>query len=512
MYHDSRIKKSILNARVNTICYFLNLVISFFSRKIFIDKLGVDFMGLQGTLGSLLSFLNLAELGIGTAIGYVLYQPVYEGDKSKINDIVSVFGYLYRWIGIIIFVSGAILSCFLPLIFPNTKFSLGIIFLGFYAYLFSTLLGYFANYQSVLLSADQRDYEVTGYFQVVQVTKTILQLLLAYFITSFTLFFIVEIVFGAVYSVILNWRIKAIYPWLDTKIKTGRKLLRQYPEIIKYTKQIFVHRMAVFVQYQLMPIIIYGFVSLPIVAIYGNYTTITGKLEGLINGVLAGTTAGIGNMISEGNKEAIYEVYKELLAFRYFIAGVFSSCFYCLSSDFISLWLGKQYTLSPLIVLFVSIILFYNIARNVNEQFINGFGLFYDVWAPIAESIIFLAASIAFGYLLGLAGILLGPILSMTLIVYIWKPYFLYSKGFKISIHKYIVIFFTNIALILLAGLLSYTVIKAIFPQAVDSWPLWIGKAIVFFGIMTVISFILFYFFSQGMKGFIKRLLMIRKI
>ena len=93
MPQESRLKKSLLNARVNLIFYFLSLALSFFSRKIFLDALGADFMGLIGTLNNLLGFLNLAELGISTAIGYVLYKPLFEHDERKINEIISVFGF-----------------------------------------------------------------------------------------------------------------------------------------------------------------------------------------------------------------------------------------------------------------------------------------------------------------------------------------------------------------------------------------------------------------------------------
>ena len=63
-----------LNARVNLIFYFIILGLSFFSRKIFLNTLGADFVGFTGALQNLLGFLNLAELGIATAIGYVLYK------------------------------------------------------------------------------------------------------------------------------------------------------------------------------------------------------------------------------------------------------------------------------------------------------------------------------------------------------------------------------------------------------------------------------------------------------
>ena len=47
MAEESRVKKSLLNARVNLIFYFLTLILSFFSRKIFLDCLGADFVGLD---------------------------------------------------------------------------------------------------------------------------------------------------------------------------------------------------------------------------------------------------------------------------------------------------------------------------------------------------------------------------------------------------------------------------------------------------------------------------------
>ena len=131
---------------MNLICYLASFITAFFTRKILLDQLGAEFIGFTGTVGSLLSFLNLAELGIGTAIGYVLYKPIADGDRFKINEIISVLGYLYRKIGYAILSIGIITSFFLPLIFPSTTFSWVVISFGLYAHLTSSLIGYFANY------------------------------------------------------------------------------------------------------------------------------------------------------------------------------------------------------------------------------------------------------------------------------------------------------------------------------------------------------------------------------
>lgn len=306
---------------MNLIFYVLILIISFFSRKVFLNCLGADFVGLTGTLMNLLNFLNLAELGISTAIGYVLYKPIFEHDEARINEIISVLGYMYRWIGRIIIAAGLLLSCFLPLIFPSTGFSYGIIYFAYYSFLASSLIGYFANYRQTLLGADQRNYVVAFYFQTASIIKILCQILSAWYTGSYYLWIMIELLFGIIYSFILNWKINQVYPWLKSNVALGKELFRKYPEVIKYTRQLFVHRLGYFFQFQVTPFLVYAFVSLQMVAYYGNYSTIMDKLFLLVNNLLGSTEASVGNLIAEGNAEKIRKVFNELFSLRMLIAG-----------------------------------------------------------------------------------------------------------------------------------------------------------------------------------------------
>jgi hypothetical protein len=87
---ESRVQKSLLNAKVNLLFYFLSLGLSFFSRKIFLDCLGAEFLGLSGTLTNILGFLSLAEMGVGTAVAFNLYKPLAEDNRLKISELVFV--------------------------------------------------------------------------------------------------------------------------------------------------------------------------------------------------------------------------------------------------------------------------------------------------------------------------------------------------------------------------------------------------------------------------------------
>lgn len=506
MTKESRVKKSLLNARVNLIFYFLALTLSFFSRKIFLNCLGADFVGLTGTLQNLLGFLNLAELGIGSAIGYVLYKPLYDHDETKINEIISVFGYLYRIIGFIILGIGTALAIFLPLIFPNTAFDLYIIYFAYFSFLASSLIGYFANYKQTLLGADQKNYIVTAYFQTAIIIKTLIQMTSAYYTGNYYMWITIELTFGIIYSFILNWKINQVYPWLKSEVRLGKQLFKKYPEVMKYTKQLFVHKVGWLVRFQTTSFLIYSFTTLKTVAYYGNYSIIFEKMMILLGNLFNSTAASIGNLITEGNKTKINNVYWELFSVRFLTTSTLAFALYTLTTPFITLWLGDKYILSQGILFLMVTNFFLDQIRSVNDQFLFGYGLFNDTWAPIAEAIISILTSILGGHIWGIEGIICGNILSNLLIANIWKPYFLYRKGFKQALSNY----YSNLLIyIILLGTSFYMVHlcleKSSFINAYNSFLDWTMYAIYSTILYTFILTILLYIFTKGIRKFISR-------
>lgn len=503
---ESRVKKTLLNARVNMIFYFMILILSFFSRKIFLDTLGADFIGLTGTMQNLLGFLNLAELGIATAIGYVLYAPLHHREQTKINEIISVLGYLYRRIGTIILFIGITVSLFLPLIFPQTGFNLSLLYFAYYSFLTSSLIGYFCNYKQTLLGADQRNYIVTAYFQGSNILKTLIQISIAFYAKNYYVWILIELSFGIIYSFILNWKINQTYPWLRSEVKQGKLLLKKYPEVMRYTKQLFVQKLSSIVQWQTTPFLTYAFCNLQTVAFYGNYTIITDKLSQFVNTFLESTGAGVGNLIAEGNKENIKKVFWELLCIRYFIGATIAFCIYMLINPFIKLWLGNQYLLSDTVLILIVANVLISYTRGGVMQFLYGYGLFKDVWAPIAEVIINLGTACTAGYIWGLPGVLIGGILSQLLIVNIWKPYFLFHEGFKESVLTYWIGLFKILLQVAAPMFLVYALSGhiATFTPPV-TWIGWIGYSVVIFIMYAAITFVLMYIFANGFRTFILR-------
>lgn len=504
--NESRVKKGLLNARVNFVFYFISLFLAFFSRKIFLETLGPDFMGLTGTLGNILGMLSLAELGIGTSISFHLYKPIREENYEKINELMSLFGWFYRIVGGFILTASVIISVFFPIIFAKASIEMPLIYVCFFSLLGSSLIGYFINYRQMLLSADQKGYVVSVYLQGAGVVKTLIQMYLCSVFLDYYLWVSIEFGFAVIACVILNWKINKTYPWLNCQPRQGKEINKQYPSVIKSVKQIVIHRLKDFLLMQSDQILVFAFVSLKYVTYYGNYTLLTTKIISLFTSVMGSADAGIGNLVAENNREKSIQVYWELLSFRYWLSGMIVVILYFTIPPFISLWLGSQYILSNHVFVLLMVTTFISLTRNTTDGFNHAYGHYADVWSAWVEGGINLTITIILGSLIGLPGILWGKVASLIPVVVIWKPIYLFKDGFK---HNYIY-YWKNVSVMLLGIVilvLGILLLAKIFPVSPsDSWPHFIYYC-AYIAVSTFLIYSLFMFlFSCGLKAFFIRL------
>ena len=508
---SGRVHKSVLNAEVNLIFYFLTLLLAFFSRKIFLDCLGAEFIGLTGTLGNILGYLNLAELGITSCIGYFLFKPLQLNNRQEIQDILSLLGYLYNWIGCIILAGGALISLFFPLIFSKAELGLGIIYFAYYSFLGSSLIGYFINYRQILLTADQKNYLVAIYFQSARIIKIILQIFLAYTYQNLYVWVGVEFLFGIIGCVILNWKINKEYPWLNVDKSRGRTLLKQYPEIITKTKQVFIHKIKDFALIKSDELFIFFFVSLKMVAYYGNYMIVISKLISLFSAVTGSVGASVGNLVAEGNKEKMIKVFWEITTIHHTISAILCFSLYAFLEPFISHWLGSEYIMDNRILILLIIFVYITNSRKSVDNFNYAHGLYADVWSAWAELIINVSITIIAGLKWGIIGILLGKIISLLAIVVFWKPYYLFTSGFKEPITIYWKGVIRNYGISLASFTLAIYAIKFIpFDpyQSLWEWALYAAIGMMIFLSIELGATLLF---AKGAKDSLSRIKNIRK-
>ena len=502
----SRTYNSLRNSIVALVFYIVNLLLQFVSRKVFLDYLGEELLGLNSTINSILQFLNIAEMGVGTAVACTLYVPLKENDQDAINDIVSLHGWLYRNIAGVILVGAVVLMCFFPLIFAKTSLPIGYSYLTFAVLLFGSLLGYFVNYRQVLLSASQQEYKVQLSYKMMMLLKIAIQvIILKYCHLGYVYWIVVEALFAIIAAICLNFTIRKSFPVLRTYKSKGSILRKKYPSVTTKITQLFFHKIGTFALSQMSPIVIYTYTSLQMVAKYGNYMLVVMGLTQLLIAMFDGLSASVGNLVAENNIDKTIRIFRELFSVRFVLVSTFAVVLFLLMEPFISLWVGYEFVLNTRTLLFIVVIFFLNTIRHVVDSFIHAYGLFGDIWAPVIEASLNIGLSFLIGYFMGLDGVLLGVIISLFIIIFLWKPYYLFSRGLKVSIWLYVRMYAKHLLVLLFSVAIFYFAVYQ-WSSRVECW-----QDFLLNGMYLTMSLLVILGFStlvveQGMRDFVGRI------
>lgn len=513
---ESRTSKSLKNAQVSLVFYFLFIIVGFWKRAVFYDYLGSEVLGLDTTAYNLLGVLNLAELGVSASVCYFLYKPLYDQDTQTINKIVALQGWIYRRIACILIIGAIILMCFFPRIFADTTLPFWYPYATFSVLLTGSLLSYFMNYRICVLEADQKAYKVVKATKLAGlIGQILLIILLPYASHPFILYLGVQTAgqfFGCYW---INRTIKKEYPWLSKVENSGKELIKEFPEVIKKTKQLFIHKLTFVIVTQSEPIIMYTFVSLTQIAFYGNYVTVIGRMKDMLAQVFLSTNNGIGNLVASKDDERIRSVFWELTDSRIYLSTCILITMGLLTDPFISVWLDPDYLLGTKVLVLICISYWLTIIRQTIDGFVAGYGLFQDTWAPVLEAVINLGVAFTMGHFFGIAGVITGGICSTSIIIFGWRAYMLFTMGLKINPWKYYFMPMFGRWVVSMANAVLFSYLNyRIAPQHLDTW-----KSLFVYGalcsiIIFPILYLEFFLLFDGFKRFHNRIygLVTRKI
>lgn len=503
---SNRVSNGLKNTKVSLFFNVAMFALAFFSRDIFISNLGENIVGLNIWMLGFLDILNISELGVGTAVAALLYKHLLNNDKSKINDIVSVLGYFYRISGLIVIGFGVIILTLLPFLFSSEDVSISSAYMAFIAFFLSSLVGYFISYQQVILTADQRYYEIVSATNIASILKITIQILfLILFDLGYVYWLVLEVLFSLFLGLWLVFRVRKMYPWLKTSWRHGRSVRKQYPQIFSNAKKVIPHKVSFVVLIQTDNLILSILTSFSVITHYNNYAMLVNKGVMIVSSSFTGLMAGVGSLIAQGNMDSIKKLFWEIHALFLVIATIFAIGLYFISSPLVELWLGEEYVLGHSIVVFLSLNSFLAIMRIPISYFTNGYSLFKDTWSPWCEVAINLVVSFGFGYLWGILGVMFGTFVS-GLFIQIWKPYFFYREIFKVSvwgywreISKYLVVF-GIIMIIVIYGFVN----NGLF-LTMDNYLGLLVNSVSIVVLVLIIMIILLYPTSQGMKDVLQR-------
>lgn len=504
----SRTSLGLKNIRVNTFMNVCMLLLNFFSRKIFIECLGAEVVGLNSTVYNILEFLNFAELGIVSGVRFMLYKPVYNSDYTTINEIITLQGYLYKKISLVIIFFAAALMGFIPIIFGKMNLPLWYAYASFGVLLYSSIIGNFVNYRQIMFHVSQHSYRLSRITMLVSVVKICCQMAMIYFMTEGYVWWLVcEVVFTTVNCIVINIMTKREYPFLKKSTMTFRALMQKYRILAVKVRQLFFHRICAIALTKATPVIIYSFTTLAEVTLYGNYKMIVKGIETLSNISIWSIGPGIGNLVAEGNRAKTVAVFHEVYVVRLLVTSIAVYSFLTLSSSFITLWLGEEYVLGGVTVALIVFSMSLNMVRTPFDMFLQASGMFQDVWAPIVEVVLNLGFAVVGGYVYGLNGILGGSLVGSSLIVMIWKPYFLFRHGLGgkcLGVYSQICKIGTISAICVFIVRVST---NAILVEDADDWLGFVCNSIAICTLYFTALLILTYAFDNSFRRFMSRFL-----
>lgn len=455
MTRTQNIRKNLI---FNIIKFVTNLLLQFVLRTVLIYYMGAEYLGLNGLFTNIFSFLNLAELGIGSAIVFSMYKPIADNDVEKIKSLEHLYKKFYIIISIIVGTIGLAITPFIKYLM-NGGVTVDInIYILYIMYLAYTLVGYWSAHKRSLLFAYQRNDVENIIRTICIVSMSIVQIVVLILFKIYYLYFSISILFTLIECVLIHVYANKLFPEIRGKAQPLDKETKK--EITKNVTALSMHKIGGAVVFSTDNILISAFLGVAILGSYSNYYLITASISSVILLISNSLMASVGNLIASSNKEYVYDKFK-LINFIFCLLTAFSFvCLITLFQPFITKWTGGgEYMLEFSTVIIICLSFYFTRMRTGVNVFKDAAGLFwYNKWQPIVEALVNLVVSIVLVKLIGINGIFIGTIFSTLVAPFWWEPLILYKHYFKRSVKSYFVRYLIDFLIMCAVCVITYFV------------------------------------------------------
>jgi len=424
-----RTKNAIINITAGLGNQLIITLLSFFSRTVFIQTLGIEYLGVNGLFTNILAMLSLAEAGIGSSIIYNLYKPVAENDKEKIIMLMKLYKKAYRVIAFIVLGFGLSVMPFLDHFVKDANVEH--IHLIYLVFLLNTVTPYFFQYKNSFLNVNQKGYIITAVYSVSSILSMCLKIAILYATQNYILYLIIDCVITVTNSIILSRIVDKRYPFLKEKVTAVLDAATK-GNIIKNVKAIILQNVGTYLVFGTDNIIISTYVSIAAVGLYSNYNMLIEICRNCINQVFNNMYHSVGNLVAKESKEKIYSVYKVTMLLNFWLYSFCAIAMYWLIEPFITLWIGKQFLMGQAVLIVLMVSFYERGMRNSISTVKTTAGIFHeDRYVPLAQAVINLAVSLILVQKIGIVGVFLGTLVSAVAMPFWTTPYLVYKKVFQ---------------------------------------------------------------------------------
>lgn len=485
---------------VSILILFFQGLLSFIRVRVIIDSFGVETNSLTQSANEVFTYLMILESGLGAAYLYKMYFPYANKDYSKVYSLFLGLKEQLKKIGFLMFTVAFLVSLIYPFLISRNEIS--------YLRSFSILLilgcrFVYPYYSFVakksLIAVQEKQYLVTLIDGLVHISTILLEIL---FILYADLPFEIILLGGLLLLIINN----NIYSYLVNKYFNNDKYSNTLPsyEGNEMTKDVLIHHIAGMINSH-VDIFVLSLVNLPAVTIYASYNAILNYPINLIQKIMNNLRASIGLKLSAKDKNT-YEVFRELCTINLFIASIIIPIFFITVNDFVTLWIGSEFTLSYISVTLFSFVLFHRLNIYLIYIIRDGKGLYKESKLfTLLTAFANLILSIVLVQFYSINGLLIATVLSSFFILDIGNLKLVYNTIFNKSIIVPLVDYVTQIIFIIFVSLLLAYLNQIFIIFNDGNWIQFIQKVSIVSFLTVIINVLFFYSCKPYFKKFLAR-------
>ncbi len=429
-------KQPFLNAITAALASFASIIIGLIAKNIFLQILGIEYLGLNGLFSNIIAALSILELGFGTAIIYNMYRPVAHNDHETVKSLMHFYKKAYRLIALAVLGIGLAIIPFLPFFIKEITIPINVNLI-YILFILDVAASYLLSYKRSILYVHQKNSTISLVHIGYLIMLNIVQLTALALTKNYYLYLIIKIFADILENLVITIIANHQYPYItESNVKKLETVVEK--DIFKKIRAMFFHKVGKYIVLGTDNIIISKYLGLTTVGLYSNYQLVISSIDGLIGQGINALTPTIGHLLITKSKDETFNTFSKIRFINFWLATVSGCCLLTVMQPFITLWIGKEYLLGTITLAILVFIYFQNLMRWTYNIFKEAAGIFHeDRFVPLIESAINIITSILLVKLIGLPGVFIGTAISSLALWCYSYPKFVYAKLFKRSYFQY---------------------------------------------------------------------------
>ena len=325
-----RSKKAIINIISSLALQFVTVICGFIVPRLIIQSFGSSVNGLVTSITQFLAYITLLESGFGPVVKSILYKPIANKDKTKIEEILKASEKFFRTLSYIFIVYIVVLCALLPFILSKEFNALYTLSLVLIISISTFAEYYFGMTYRLFLQAEQKTY-ITSIIQIsTLIINTIMVVLLIHLNANIQIVKLVSATIFIFRPILQNIYVKKKYN-IDLKnTNTDYKIKQKWDGLAQH--------IAAVVHGNTDVVILTLFSNTAEVSVYSVYLLVVQGIKSVIQALTGGIEASFGDMIAKGEKENLNRSFKIYEGFYFTLSTIICTATLFLILPFVSVY------------------------------------------------------------------------------------------------------------------------------------------------------------------------------